>query len=146
MTIALFDCRVADQVAHGLTPLWRSGQLASGPAVPALEARLGTYLANRSVVAMSDMTQALAMALRLAGVGQGDEVGAGSGVAARVAGVDIRRDHLQLGRGREGFVDGRARGTLASGDEPVELRHEPVDLAAGVVGAYVVRLEGLHRC
>ncbi|MFW2851043.1 DegT/DnrJ/EryC1/StrS family aminotransferase [Sphingomonas sp. TX0543] len=74
MTIALFDCRVDDVAARALDPLWRSGRLASGPAVPALEQRLGAYVGDRAVAAMSDMTQALAMALRLAGVGAGDEV------------------------------------------------------------------------
>lgn len=74
MAIALFDCRPNDDAVRGLDAVWRSGQLAAGPAVAGLESRLGAYLDSREVVAMSDMTQALAMALRLAGVRSGDEV------------------------------------------------------------------------
>lgn len=74
MSVALFDCRMPDAASGALDALWRSGRLAAGPAVPALEERLGAYLEGRPVVAMSDMTQALTMALRLAGVGPGDEV------------------------------------------------------------------------
>jgi len=74
MTVALFDCRLPETVVQALDPVLRSGQLAAGPAVSALEERLSTYVGNRPVVAMSDMTQALAMALRLAGVMPGDEV------------------------------------------------------------------------
>lgn len=74
MSVALFDCSLPDAVAGALEPVWRSGRLAAGPAVPALEERLSRYFGGRPVVAMSDMTGALAMALRLAGVGPGDEV------------------------------------------------------------------------
>lgn len=74
MTLALFDCSLSGPVTRGLDPLWESGLLAAGPAVGALEDRLSGYLEDRPVVALSDMTQALAMALRLAGVGEGDEV------------------------------------------------------------------------
>lgn len=74
MTVPLFNCRPSDAAVHALDPVWRSGQLAAGPAVAALESRLGVYLHSREIVAMSDMSQALAMALRLAGVQPGDEV------------------------------------------------------------------------
>ncbi|MEH3124145.1 MAG: DegT/DnrJ/EryC1/StrS family aminotransferase [Sphingomonas phyllosphaerae] len=74
MTVPLFDCRPSDAAVRALDPVWRSGQLAAGPAVTALESRLGAYLDGREIVAMSDMTQALALALRLAGVRPGDEV------------------------------------------------------------------------
>lgn len=74
MTLALFDCSLSGTVTRSLDPLWQSGLLAAGPAVGALEDRLSGYLEDRPVVALSDMTQALAMALRLAGVGEGDEV------------------------------------------------------------------------
>lgn len=70
----LFDCSLDASVTDALDPVWQSGRLAAGPAVASLEARLGALLGDRPVVAMSDMTQALALALRLAGVGPGDEV------------------------------------------------------------------------
>jgi len=74
MALALFNCSLPDTITRDLDPIWQSGLLAAGPAVSALEYRLSDYLENRPVVALSDMTQALAMALRLAGVGEGDEV------------------------------------------------------------------------
>lgn len=74
MAIALFDCRVSPAARDALDPVWQTGALAAGPAVSELERRLAQLLDGRSVAAMSDMTQALAMALRLAGVKQGDEV------------------------------------------------------------------------
>lgn len=74
MSIPLFDCRVDPARLAALDPLWRSGALAAGPGVGALEARLSSRLNDRPVVATSDMTQSLCLALRLAGVGLGDEV------------------------------------------------------------------------
>jgi perosamine synthetase len=74
MTVPLFDCSLSDAVIGELAPVLQSGRLAAGPAVGALEVRLSDYLSDRSVVALSDMTQALALALRLAGVKPGDEV------------------------------------------------------------------------
>ena len=74
MSVRLFDCHVPQNRADDLGPLWQSGNLASGPAVAELEERLGAYLGCSSVVALSDMTQALVLALQLAGVRAGDEV------------------------------------------------------------------------
>lgn len=74
MSIRLFDCHVAQSRADDLGPVWQSGNLASGPAVTELEERLGKYLGCSSVVALSDMTHALVLALQLAGVRAGDEV------------------------------------------------------------------------
>lgn len=74
MSTLLFDCRIDPAMAGALNPVWQTGRLAAGPAVPALEERLGALVGGRPVVAMSDMTQALCLALRLAGVGPGDEV------------------------------------------------------------------------
>ncbi|MBB3880133.1 DegT/DnrJ/EryC1/StrS family aminotransferase [Sphingomonas pseudosanguinis] len=74
MSIPLFDCRVDSTRLAALDPLWHSGALAAGPGVGALEARLSNRFNGRPVVATSDMTQALCLALRLVGVGPGDEV------------------------------------------------------------------------
>lgn len=74
MSIALFDCRLSGDNTARLDAVLQSGRLAAGPAVGSLEDRLGSWLGGRPTVALSDMTQALALALRLAGVGPGDEV------------------------------------------------------------------------
>lgn len=70
----LFDCRLDASTTDSLDAVWSSGRLAAGPAVPMLEERLGALVGAQPVVAMSDMTQALCLALRLAGVTPGDEV------------------------------------------------------------------------
>lgn len=72
--ISLFDCRIDAGGISAAGVVLQSGQLAAGPHVSALEAELSARLAGRPVVALSDMTQALEMALRLGGVGAGDEV------------------------------------------------------------------------
>ncbi|UVO50930.1 DegT/DnrJ/EryC1/StrS family aminotransferase [Sphingomonas sp. SUN019] len=74
MTTLLFDCHLDETVTGALDPIWRSGRLASGASVSLLEARLGALVGERPVVAISDMTHALCLALRVAGVGPGDEV------------------------------------------------------------------------
>lgn len=74
MAALLFDCRLDEAVTNALDPIWRSGRLAAGASVSSLEERLGSLVGGHPVVAMSDMTQALCVALRLAGVGPGDEV------------------------------------------------------------------------
>lgn len=52
----------------------RSGQIASGPNVEAFRAALAETIGNPAVVTTSDMSMAVGIALRLAGVGAGDEV------------------------------------------------------------------------
>lgn len=52
----------------------RSGMIANGPKVEAFEGAFGAAFGFRDVVCTSDMTAALSIALRLAGVGAGDEV------------------------------------------------------------------------
>src|SRR6202795_3923276 len=64
--------------AHSIAAVadvFRSGQLASGPKVLALEAALVAYLGgNRHVRVMTSATAGLEMALEVAGIGAGDEV------------------------------------------------------------------------
>ena len=74
MATLLFDCRLGEVATGALDEILYSGQLAAGPAVPELETRISALVGGSSVVALSDMTQALALALRLAGVGPSDEV------------------------------------------------------------------------
>lgn len=73
-SVPLFDCRLSEADLAVLHPVLTSGQLASGPNVAAFERDLGTYLGTAHVVALGDMTHALAIALQLSGVKPGDEV------------------------------------------------------------------------
>lgn len=74
MQVPLFDCRVDETGLAAIAPVLQSGQLAGGPQLVGLEEDLSVQFGGRPVVALSDMTQALAIALRLSGVGPGDEV------------------------------------------------------------------------
>ena len=74
MTIPLFDCRVDGTAIAAMTPALESGQLASGPHVAALESEMSARHGGAPVVALSDMTQAIELSLRLSGIGPGDEV------------------------------------------------------------------------
>ncbi len=72
--ILLFDCGVDSDGQTAISTVLQSGALAAGAHVGELERRVSDYLGGRDVVALSDMTNAWAMALRLGGVGPGDEV------------------------------------------------------------------------
>jgi perosamine synthetase len=52
----------------------RSGQLSLGPRIPAFEERFAAFVGARHASAVSSGTAALHLALRAAGVGEGDEV------------------------------------------------------------------------
>lgn len=52
----------------------RSGQIATGPAIEHFEQAFGTLIERPHVVSTNDMTNALVLALRLAGVRPGDQV------------------------------------------------------------------------
>jgi dTDP-4-amino-4,6-dideoxygalactose transaminase len=73
-SMALFDCRLPDTALSALDATFRAGQLAAGAAVTQLERAIETRFPGHHAVAVGDMTNALAMTLRLAGVRQGDEV------------------------------------------------------------------------
>jgi perosamine synthetase len=72
--VPLFDCRVGPEAQSLVASVLESGNLAAGPYVSDLEAALSQRLQGRPVVVLSDMTQALVLALRLSGVAAGDEV------------------------------------------------------------------------
>ncbi|MGL3820774.1 DegT/DnrJ/EryC1/StrS family aminotransferase [Sphingopyxis sp. R3-92] len=74
MAIPLFDCRVDGAAIAAMAPALESGQLAAGAHVGALENEMSARHGGASIVALSDMTQAIELALRLSGVGPGDEV------------------------------------------------------------------------
>jgi dTDP-4-amino-4,6-dideoxygalactose transaminase len=65
---------IDEDTIQGVAEVLRSGWVASGPKVQELEAALSTYLGGRSVRAMTSATEALEIALRVCGVGPGDEV------------------------------------------------------------------------
>lgn len=105
--VKLFDCGLRRQEIDAIIPAMQEGRLASGPHVQELEAALGRYLGVENVVTTSDMTHALAIALKLANVGPGDEVltlafnclssnSAISAVGARAVWVDIDEKTAQM--------------------------------------------------
>jgi perosamine synthetase len=73
-TVPLFHADMTAGMEAAVIPLLKSGQLASGPKVAEFEQRFGEAIGRQHVVCTSDMTSALTLALRLAGVGAGDEV------------------------------------------------------------------------
>lgn len=73
-SIPLFKVSVDPDVEANVLDVLRSGQIASGQFVDKFEARLAQYLGTEYVVATSDMTAAIRLALRICDVGVGDEV------------------------------------------------------------------------
>lgn len=73
-SVPLFHAQVPDQARNALLRVLDSGQIAGGPLVAEFEAAIAADVKRPHLVALSDMSQALTMALRLAGVGPGDEV------------------------------------------------------------------------
>ncbi|MGB5132820.1 MAG: DegT/DnrJ/EryC1/StrS aminotransferase family protein [Steroidobacteraceae bacterium] len=65
---------IDEETIQRVVTVLRSGWLASGPLVIELEAALSSYVGGRPVRVMTSATAALEIALRLAGVGPGDEV------------------------------------------------------------------------
>lgn len=74
LPIRLFDARVDEAGVRTVGGVLRSGALASGSEVALFERELGAWLGVQNVVAMSDVTHALELALRLSGVQPGDHV------------------------------------------------------------------------
>lgn len=61
-------------MADSLREVLASGYISEGPRVQAFEERLGQWLGNPNALALNSGSSALHLALRLAGVGPGDEV------------------------------------------------------------------------
>lgn len=72
--IPLFDCRLRPTAVDAVKKPFLSGHLAAGPAVAQLEQYFDERFNGHHAVAVSDMTNALALALKLANVRHGDEV------------------------------------------------------------------------
>lgn len=65
---------IDDATIAGVAEVLRSGWITSGPQVKAFEARLSDYFGGRPVRAFNSGTCTMEIALRIAGVGTGDEV------------------------------------------------------------------------
>lgn len=73
-SIPLFHGASSAAMDEAALRVMRSGQIASGPSVAAFEEAIGHVIGRAHVASTSDMTSALSLALRLAGVGRGDGV------------------------------------------------------------------------
>lgn len=72
-----FEAQYADQKADILAiveDVFRAGRFVNGPRIAEFEEALAVYLQTDHVVAVSNGTDALVLAMRLLGVGPGDEV------------------------------------------------------------------------
>src|SRR6185503_1885541 len=65
---------IDEETISGVAEVLRSGWITSGPNVKALEARLSEYCGGRPVRTFNSGTCTMEIALRIAGVGPGDEV------------------------------------------------------------------------
>lgn len=65
---------IDEETIAGVADVLRSGWITSGPRVRDFEAALSAYFGNRPVRAFSSATAAMEVALRLIGIGPGDEV------------------------------------------------------------------------
>src|SRR5215469_10202918 len=65
---------VDEETIQLVAEVLRSGWLASGPKVAALEAELSAYLGGRPVRTQTSATAGMEMALKACGIGAGDEV------------------------------------------------------------------------
>lgn len=65
---------IDDETIAGVCEVLRSGWITSGPQVKAFEAKLSEYFGGRPVRAFNSGTCTMEIALRIAGIGAGDEV------------------------------------------------------------------------
>jgi dTDP-4-amino-4,6-dideoxygalactose transaminase len=65
---------IDDATIEGVTEVLRSGWITSGPKVKELESKLSEYFGGRPVRAFNSGTCTMEIALRIAGIGAGDEV------------------------------------------------------------------------
>lgn len=72
--VPLFRVAMPDEARQAAFRVLGSGFIAQGPELARFEAALGDFLGNPHVAAVSDPSGGLSLALRMAGVGAGDEV------------------------------------------------------------------------
>ena len=105
--IPLFGVVNLPEMQEAAIAVLRSGRIASGEYVARFEAGIGELTSQQNVVATSDMTSALFLALHLSGVGPGYEVlttafacmstnAAIAQTGATVVWVDLREDSIEL--------------------------------------------------
>ena len=73
-SIPLTRPTIDDETIAGVAEVLRSGWITSGPQVKAFEAKLSEYFGGRPVRAFNSGTCTMEIALRIAGIGPGDEV------------------------------------------------------------------------
>jgi len=125
---------IDDATIAGVAEVLRSGWISSGPQVKAFEAELSEYFGGRPVRAFNSGTCTMEIALRIAGVGPGDEVittplswvataNVALEVGARPVFVDIDPVTRAIDLGRaEAAITPRTRAII-----PVDLAGLPVD-------------------
>lgn len=72
--IPLFKVHMPGNVDQPLLDTLHSGYITQGPKVEEFEGRVAEFLSTKNVISVNSGTSALVLALRLAGVGAGDEV------------------------------------------------------------------------
>jgi perosamine synthetase len=72
--IPLFTVFMSDDVDNPLLDVLHCGYIGQGPKVDQFEKMLGEYISNQNVLTVNSATSGLHLAVRLAGVGYGDEV------------------------------------------------------------------------
>lgn len=72
--IKLFDARIEDSSITSAVELMKLGQIAAGEYVGLFEKKFGNIVQDDKIVAVSDMTSAMEIALTIAGVTANDEV------------------------------------------------------------------------
>ncbi len=72
--ILISDVKFGEDVEEAVLAVLRSGVIAQGPVVRALEEAFAVVLGVEHVVAVNNGTTALVAALKAAGIGPGDEV------------------------------------------------------------------------
>lgn len=125
---------IDEETIAGVAEVLRSGWITSGPQVKAFEARLSEYFGGRPVRAFNSGTCTMEIALRIAGIGPGDEVvttplswvatsNVVLAVGARPVFVDIDRTTRNIDLDRiEAAIAPATRALL-----PVDLAGLPVD-------------------
>ena len=128
---------IDEDTIQSVVEVLRSGWLATGPKVAALEAALSAYLGGRPVRTQTSATAGMEMALRACGIGPGDEVitpalsfVATANVIVRVGArpvfVDVGLDSRNIDlRQVEAAITARTRAIM-----PVHFAGLPVDMEA----------------
>ena len=126
---------IDEETIQSVVEVLRSGWLATGPKVAALEAALSSYLGGRPVRTQTSATAGMEMALRACGIGRGDEVitpalsfVATANVIVRVGArpvfVDVGLDSRNIDLGQvEAAITPRTRALM-----PVHFAGLPVDM------------------